>query len=230
MTRDWDVPDRQRSAIRAALRAFSPGQLSQMRAAGVRFWSDQGLPPSLAGSFQPPDMTTRAQYVPQLRVIQLRPRAGADDIRHELAHAWDHVRAGRVRPLDGLSERQLERELNRPIRMGSESSRRHRVGSGGSAQRLTIRQMLALYIPRLPERALGFDNPATREGYSRRSPREFYAEGYSVFHGPHVSAQARLLHFAPELYELLEREARDQNLPTPDRSRLQQEIREQHLR
>jgi hypothetical protein len=44
------------------------------------------------------------------------------------------------------------------------------------------------------------------------------------------SSQARLLLFAPELYFLLEPEARAQGLPTPNRAKLERSTQEQGLR
>jgi hypothetical protein len=90
--------------------------------------------------------------------------------------------------------------------------------------------MYERYRRRVSRRELAFDNPGTREGHSLVSVREFYAEGYSVFHGPHISSQARLFHFAPELYNLLEDEANNANLPTPDRSELSRSRRQQRIR
>jgi hypothetical protein len=49
---------------------------------------------------------------------------------------------------------------------------------------------------------------------------EFYAEGYSVFHGSSQQSQARLLHYAPELYAHLEHESAQLGLPVPDRAAL----------
>lgn len=78
-------------------------------------------------------------------------------------------------------------------------------------------------------REQSFDNPSTREGYSKTSPKEFYAEGYSVFHGGKEWNQARLLYYAPELYELLEAEAKQQGLGVPDRSKIEAALKEQNL-
>ena len=89
--------------------------------------------------------------------------------------------------------------------------------------------MYGRYVSRVPYRMFAFDNPGTKEGHSLRSVKEFYAEGYSVFHGPHKYSQARLLYYAPELFELLESEAQNEGLPIPNRTKLQEFITEQKL-
>jgi hypothetical protein len=89
--------------------------------------------------------------------------------------------------------------------------------------------MLERYKERCGLREQSFDNPTTKEGYSQTSTREFYAEGYSVFHGGRERNQARLLYCAPELYELLEDEAEHEGLRVPDRSKIEAAIKEQKL-
>jgi hypothetical protein len=86
--------------------------------------------------------------------------------------------------------------------------------------------MYIRYKQRVPRRELAFDSPSAREGHSLRNAQEFYAEGYNVFHGPHVEPQARLRHFAPELYTLLRSEALANHLPMPDEAALDVAARE----
>lgn len=62
-----------------------------------------------------------------------------------------------------------------------------------------------------------FDSTASR-GHSQKNVQEFYAEGYTVFHGNDPSserARMRMRQHAPELYEMLKKEAIEQKLPTP---------------
>jgi hypothetical protein len=59
-----------------------------------------------------------------------------------------------------------------------------------------------------------------RSGYSLSSPQEFYAEGYAAFHSNQETNQARMLAYAPELFGLLESEAKQGRLPTPNRTSL----------
>jgi len=62
-----------------------------------------------------------------------------------------------------------------------------------------------------------FANTRTDPEHVLNNAKEFYAEGYSVFHGDTTDAQAQLLCDAPELYQLLENEARATKLKTPQR-------------
>ena len=221
MRREATLAETTVARITSAARAFSATQLSRMRRVGVRFWSELDVPPVFAGQVEVKRMTTRAAYVAEIRVIRLRPTSYSDDIRHEMAHAWDHVRTGTVAGYpDRMSRRDRERMIQRPVRMWSESADRRLVVVGGRRLRLSVTEMRDAYRRRAVLREQAFDNPQTREGYSRGAVREFYAEGYSVFHGSSTDSQAKLLLRAPELYSLLEREAQANGLAVPDRSRL----------
>jgi hypothetical protein len=222
MQRQATLSDSNSARITSASRAFSARQLGRMARVGVRFWSADGVPPVFRGQVQLGRMTTRAAYVARIRVIRLRPNAYTDDIRHELAHAWDHVRTGRVTGYpDRMSRRGRERMIERRVTMWSESATKRLVLVGRRQLRLTLTEMRDRYRRRAPLRENSFDNPNTREGYSRGRVREFYAEGYSVFGGSSIASKSKLLHRAPELYSLLEREARGQGLPIPDREALE---------
>ena len=74
------------------------------------------------------------------------------------------------------------------------------------------------------KRLYGFENSGTKEGHSLNSVQDFYAEGYSVFHGGNDTAKAKLLYSAPELYNYLEKEAKRYKLKIPNRSELQKTI------
>jgi hypothetical protein len=64
-------------------------------------------------------------------------------------------------------------------------------------------------------------------GYSTTTAVEFYAEGFNVFHGNQVTNQARLLVYARDLYDLLERESVAEHLPVPNRNELMQRFRDE---
>lgn len=65
-----------------------------------------------------------------------------------------------------------------------------------------------------------FSNPSTHAKHSANNVMEFYAEGYSVFHGNVQICQGRMLYMAPGLYDYLEREARADGLLRPDKDAL----------
>jgi hypothetical protein len=71
-----------------------------------------------------------------------------------------------------------------------------------------------------PATQWSFANTKTDPEHVTSNVREFYAEAYSVFHGDNEDAQAELLCDAPELYQLLEKEAKEGKLAVPDRSKL----------
>jgi hypothetical protein len=215
-TRELEVPLRTRDVILAALESFSAAQLALMRRAGVRFWGTSGVPPAFEGMVEAPALASHGAFIPGIRIIRIGANTGRHALVHELAHAWDYVQGlARPRRLDdlrpGARRRQIGQDLRRPP-FRSASSRRLRTvelgGDGGPRRvRLTLRQMWQRYRDRVPRREEAFDGPSTREGHSLRSPQEFYAEGYAVFHGPHELPKERLQRYAPELHALLEAES-----------------------
>jgi hypothetical protein len=226
------LSEQQLARIRAAMRGFSLHQLGAMRKAGVRFWAPDSLPPEFSDRVQVKNVSTPAEYLDLLHIIRMTPGASTDAVRHEFAHAWDHVRTGKVKPIGKLNDKDFEKALmNTPELLSETSEKRVTKEVSGSKKRtvrLTISEMLEHYRKwRLREQS--FDNPSTREGYSKTSPREFYAEGYSVFHSGNEWNEARLLYYAPELYELLEAEAEQEGLSVPDRSKIEAALKEQKL-
>lgn len=167
-------------------------------------------------------------------------------LRHELAHAWDDIRnnAGPASRLDAMNPVQrralilrLAVDRVRDERLAELHSRRatrreilQELGAIGlptfrsleARQRgqLGIPDMYVHYSRGLPRPDLAFDSTA-RQGHSLRNPQEFYAEGFNVFHGNNLNAQARLLSYALELYNLLEQEAQAAGRIVPSRSALQ---------
>ncbi len=218
--------------IEGAMRGFSLHQLRAMRNAGLRFWQGDSLPPEFAGRVEVKVISTPAEYLDVIHVIRMAPNASTDAIRHEIAHAWDHARAGKLKPLGKLKDNDLVRAVEQTPPLSSETKEKRLTKETNDgkvrAVRLPMSEMLARYR-RWKRREQSFDNPSTRDGYSKSSEREFYAEGYSVFHSGRPWNQARLLYYAPELYELLEAEAKEQGLPIPDRSELAAAMKEQSL-
>jgi hypothetical protein len=226
------LPEQQLSRIAAAMRAFSLPQLRTMRKAEVRFWAPDGLPPEFAGNVRVGNVSTPGQYLDTIRVIRMAKSASVDAIRHEMAHAWDHVRTGKVKPIGKLTGKAFEKALEQTPPLSSETAvkratRETKMGKP-RAIRIPISEMFDRY-KKWKLREQSFDNPSTREGYSKASPREFYAEGYSVFHGGREWNQARLLYYAPELYEYLEIETKQQGLGIPDRAKIEAALKEQKL-
>jgi hypothetical protein len=226
------ITPKQVKQIEAAMRGFSLHQLHAMRQAGVRFWVPNSLPPDLRDKAAIKNLSSPGGYWDLLRIIQMSEEASTDAIRHELAHAWDHVRTGKVKPIGKLKGEDFVKAVkNTPELSSATDEKRSTVETKEGktrAVRLSIPEMLERY-KRWKLREESFDNPSTREGYSKSSPREFYAEGYSVFHGGREWNQARLLYYAPELYELLEAEAKQEGLDIPDRAKLEAARKEQKL-
>lgn len=198
-----------RTAIRGASSSFSERQLVRMDQAGVVFAANRrgGLPaervrgaaegfvnertPTIGGR-------TGGRYLPELRTIQLRSRSEGS-IVHEMAHAWDDVRNDRVRLGDGASP-QLQR------RLALEDA-----GHTAFASDRELAGALQAYRGRRP-------NPNDERGHSAFSlnadpheplenPREFYAEGYALFHRGSPERLEVMRRQAPELYRVLYREA-----------------------
>ena len=224
------LPEKQVARIEAAMRAFSLHQLHAVQKAGLRFWEGYSLPPEFKGRVEVKNISTPAEYLDLIHIIRLAENATTDAIRHEMAHAWDHARTGKVKPIGQLKGKEFNKALEDTPALSSTTSQKRatKETQGGKvrAVRLTISEMLERY-KKWSLREQSFDNPSTKEGYSKRSPREFYAEGYSVFHSGREWNQARLLYYAPELYELLEAEAKEEGLDVPDRSKVEAAMKEQ---
>ncbi len=213
--------------FRRALGAFSTSQMLTMKGAGVRFWRAGEFPPPFKNDYAPAKAgrSEIARYHPEVRIIQWGPRAGVDDIRHELAHAWDHVRGGKVPRLDAYKGARLEKAVRAPATFSSESSEKRLTIEetvGGKQQKvgLSIKDVYDRFMKLPPSPHWSFANSKTDPEHVTSDVREFYAEGYSVFHGDNEDAQAQLLCDAPELYQLLESEANEKKLAVPDRGKL----------
>jgi hypothetical protein len=217
-----------RTRVSQAMDAFSLDQLRRLDTAGVRFWNDpSSLPPDIARlGYSPRTLDSVARYEPDYRVILTSPEnldrgSAISDMRHELAHAWDDVRnEPRPRSLASMPDAARRREIDRrhaALNRGQfeSMSSRHLAPSN-----LSLGDMYDRFLEHAPRNEQTFANPGTRESIPKRNPVEFYAEGYSVFHGSSQQSQARLLHYAPELYAHLEHESAQLGLPVPDRAAL----------
>jgi hypothetical protein len=93
----------------SACDAFSNGQIDAMLRAGIRVWPMVGSPSPYDG-WQMPTPAARAAYTDHARVVLVRDNARTSDLRHELAHAWDHVKADKLRGrLDAMPREKRDR-------------------------------------------------------------------------------------------------------------------------
>jgi hypothetical protein len=231
-TDEAGIAQKQLGQIAAAMRGFSLHQLHAMRQAGVRFWSPNSLPPEFRDRVVIKNLSSPGGYWAEIRIIQMGGNASTDAIRHELAHAWDHVRSGKVKPIGQLKDKDFVEAVKNTPALSSATGEKRSTSETKEGKvrrvRLSIPEMFERY-KKWKLREQSFDNPSTQENYSKSSPREFYAEGYSVFHGGREWNQARLLYYAPELYELLEAEAKQEGLDIPDRAKIEAARKEQNL-
>jgi hypothetical protein len=226
------LPTDQVDSIKSALRAFSDKQLTQMDDAGVRLWPFvKGLPPDIA-QVHIKDLGDPAAYDYQLRVLRISPASlesgvAVNHLRHEFAHAWDNVRTGK----NPKSLRKIK-----PDAQGDEITARSKesapFGSDSPAKlRPSMRPMqdLAGEYKKLLEvdrERFSFAHDTTQPKHATADVNEFYAEGYSVFHGYSVDKQARMLWIARDFFDYLDQESKGLGLLTPDRKSLEKTLDE----
>lgn len=229
LTRELQLDQSARDVLISSLCDFSLNQLQEMQQAGLRIWNRGSLPPLFRDDNIEIDTSRggHASYVRGIRTIFLGQRVNPGFLTHEMAHAWDHIRnlprRHRVR-LETLPRRSRLRLVQNPGRYLSETNRRQQLSGEGPAasRRFTFEQMYQNYLARLPRRELAFSR-ASREGYSRVSAQEFYAEGYAVFHSTNEYQQAKLYRYARELYIYLYDEANNNNMPVPNLTNIRTE-------
>jgi hypothetical protein len=208
-------PD-QLGAINAALKAFSDDQLTQMDAAGVRMWPNlKGLPPDIP-QMHIDDLGTPAEYKYQFRVVRISPTSLAtgsavNHLRHEFAHAWDNVYSGKdLKSLRTMNPDKQADELNtrakQPAPFASDSS--------DKLQKLAAAYKQILAVDR---EKFSFAHDSTAPKHATTNVREFYAEGYSVFHGLATDKQARMYWIARNFFAYLEEESKRLGLLPPKR-------------
>ena len=61
-----------------------------------------------------------------------------------------------------------------------------------------------------------FHSPTQRSTYARSDAQEFFAEAFAVFHGGDDRMKARLLDQAPEVFHMLEADAKKNGVDHPD--------------
>lgn len=220
-----DLDESVRRVLISSICDFSLNQLNMMREAGLRFWIGSGVPPVFEGAVQRSTTRGSASYARAVRTIFL----GRSYMTHEMAHAWDHIRnlsrRQRVR-LDNISNIRHRRNLiTSPGEYLTETDRPQDIQIDDRSMRTRFSQMHAAYNRRVPRRELAFSG-SSRLGYSRTDPQEFYAEGYTVFHGNSANQQAKLYKYARELYAYLLAEAIDQQMPAPDIDEVRREARQ----
>jgi len=89
----------------------------------------------------------------------------------------------------------------------------------------SMEEMLDRYrklVKGLGDKTRTFANPGTADKHNARDVKEFYAEGYSVFHGNQQTSQGRMLWLVPELFKFLNHEAKGDGLPRPNTDVLKQ--------
>ena len=219
------LSDAQIKSIAVVMNAFSGKQLESMDGAGVRIWPFvKGLPPEYQVQ-NISDLGSPAEYNQQYRTIRISPASlegGAitDFLRHELAHAWDNVKSGKnPKSLRKLKGDALVEELNRRAQESKpfESQSPNKLPPG---KKFSMQEMLDRYKKVLPDKTKSFAHPSTADKHNAKDVMEFYAEGYSVFHGNTQTSQGRMLWLAPELFDYLEQEAKGHGLVSPSRDLL----------
>jgi hypothetical protein len=225
------LPTDQVATIKAALKAFSDDQLSQMDRAGVRIWPFvKGLPPDIL-QVHIDDLGAPAEYKYQYRVMRISPTSLSTGVavyhlRHEFAHAWDNVRAGKnLKSLRTMTQDKQGDEITArakdPAPFGSDSADKLPPSNKRSIQDLADEYAKVLEVDR---EKFSFAHNATAPKHATATVHEFYAEGYSVFHGLNTDKQARLLWIAPDFFSYLEWESKKLTLLSPDRKVLEKEL------
>jgi hypothetical protein len=226
------LPTDQVDVIKSALLAFSDKQLTQMDDAGVRMWPFvKGLPPDIM-QMQIGDLGAPAEYNFQFRVVRISPASLAkkgvavNHLRHEFAHAWDNVRSGK----NPKSLRKIKPPDAQTAEINARASEQQPFGSDSMAKlppkMLSMQAMAAAYkqILAVDRDKFSFAHDSTAPKHATTDVREFYAEGYSVFHGLTVDKQARMLWSAPEFFAYLEQESQGLGLPSPNRQLLEKTL------
>jgi hypothetical protein len=229
------LDDAKTKRIASAMKAFSDKQLNKMEAAGVRIWPFvKGLPPEYQVQ-KIDDLGSPADYNAQYRTVRVSPASMDKDsftdfMRHELAHAWDNVRTGKnLKDLRKLKDSAFADELNRR----AEQEMKNETFESQSAKKLppgnksSMKELVDEYAKLLKlDTSRSFANPSTAPKHSAANVMEFYAEGYSVFHGNVQLSQGRLFYMASGLFYYLEHEAKAQGLLRPSRADLKKYLDE----
>ena len=87
-----------------------------------------------------------------------------------------------------------------------------------------MQEMLERYVKVLPDKTKSFAHPSTADKHNAKNVMEFYAEGYSVFHGSNTACQGRMMWLAADLYNFLDQELKIDGLPSPDKEALKKDL------
>ena len=144
---------------------------------------------------------------------------------HEFAHAWDNVRSGKnpkslrkIKP-DAQTD-EINARAKEPAPFGSDSSAKL-PPSMRPMQDLVGDYKKVLAVDR---EKFSFAHDSTAPKHATANVREFYAEGYSVFHGLSVDKQARMLWIARDFFDYLDQESKGLGLVVPDRKLLEKTL------
>src|SRR6185295_3607061 len=153
----------------------------KMKAAGVRFWRSGEFPPPFSEEYAPAKKRRRemARYDPSTRVLQLVGQSGPDEVGHELAHAWDHVRTGKVARLDTYKGARLKKVVLAPITFSSETAEKRltieeTVGGEKKKVGLSVQDTFDRFMKRPAQSYWSFASSKTDPEHVTSDVREFY--------------------------------------------------------
>ncbi|MEL7450974.1 MAG: hypothetical protein AAFN78_17300, partial [Pseudomonadota bacterium] len=201
--------------------------------AGVRFWPVDSLPPELDEAWRGPrpDAPDFGHHIVAARTIRIRPRYwNRHVVTHELAHAWDRLRGrANLETFDSLGVARRRRAIIRESRIGAWSQ--GQLQQAFQSYRATMLRYGRNGAASQRSFELSFDGGGTAmRGYSfQHNVREFYAEGYAVFHGGSEYHQIKMYAFARPLFDLLTLEARARGQTVPNQSALERAARRDGL-
>ncbi len=231
---DPGLDEKQRKKLDSAMRSLSTSELAALDKAGVRVWQGVDYPPEYAKAAMAPrsPLSSTAAYHPGAKVLQLNPNStvSASAILHELGHAKDDMLddpAG-LKPILEYGEKTRSQMLAKSAGVVSDSTKTFKTQSPNDAGKLkeksmTISQMYDAYVARSDGYLKDdlFHSPTQRTTYARRNAQEFFGEAFAVFRGGDPSMQKKLLEQAPEIYFMLEADAKKNGAPVPDRKALE---------
>lgn len=211
---DPEIDGKLRKRIETALSALSDKELKKLDDTGFRIFVGREAPPDLlAAGLKTRKLTSPAQYSPGVKVILLNPdkMPSASQIMHEVGHAKDDMLDDPkgLKPLADYDVSKRETILEKSITMASDTNPK-------------IKKAYDAYNKRFDSfpKDEHFHTPTQSDTYARSDPNEFYAEAFATFHGGSDEMKARLLDQAPEIYAILEADAKKQGLKVPDRASL----------
>jgi hypothetical protein len=214
ITRGQTLDPALRKRVDTALKAVSDKELAQLDKTGFRIWVGRDVPPDLLDAgLAGQRLKSPAHYSPGIKVMQLNPDSmpTTSQIMHELGHAKDDMMNDPkgLKPLTSYEGDARTRMLEKSITMASETDPKIKAAYQAYSDRFGS-------FPKDEH----FHTPTQSDSYARSDASEFYAEAFATFHGGSEEMQARLLDQAPEIYKLLEADAKQQGLPVPDRKAL----------